>query len=617
MQAATCVRPTRHRVFAAALRRGVLRTTSVKLSDPHWNERPLEEQQHLTAKRQLDFLVESAKRASKDSDPQIDYDTLWKDFSAAEFAPNTLSRVKDDMLERTVRERYNPAALGFEEESENNNMDVIVNRINRRMATGGASDVSDELFRYEKTAARRDKLDAEGVFEAAPTADIAERLRRATIRRGYEGSAKEPLTPLGASLLDQMDASGPMSLAVFMHSCALDGGDGFYATKTPFGATGSFTTSPESSSLFGWAIARWLLLSYQALGSPPRVDVMELGPGTGKLARDVITHLRSIAGGRALLDAASFHLVDASAGLRAAQQETLADVTDTSIAWHMAPDGVFASPARRPLLCYSNEFFDALPVRHFVNNDGVWSEVHVAVNSALDRPLHFGLTWGSQPTPIGRLFEAIFCRSHMPNAPEYRALRSGAAVEWCPKGMLAFHDLATAIAQRRGALIAVDYGCLAFPRPQHPDVGYSCSDAERGAPSLTTLRGIRDHKVVPFLSSPGATDLTADVNFDHLRSVLVLNKGAGATLGGKVVCPQAITQGEFLTRLGIEGDVTAALRLTSSRGLVRGRLGGIRMGRCLWVWVWVWVCAVCVSSLSQSISPTVYSLFFLHRTTTG
>lgn len=57
-----------------------------------------------------------------------------------------------------------------------------------------------------------------------------------------------------------------------------------------FGKSGDFTTSPEISQIFGETLAVWFMNRLQngSNASPARVRLVELGPGKGTLAADML-----------------------------------------------------------------------------------------------------------------------------------------------------------------------------------------------------------------------------------------------------------------------------------------------------------------------------------------
>ena len=63
---------------------------------------------------------------------------------------------------------------------------------------------------------------------------------------------------------------------------------GYYATKKPFGAKGDYVTAPKVSSLFCEVIAIWLISTWKNFGKPKYFNIIELGPGDGTLAKNLL-----------------------------------------------------------------------------------------------------------------------------------------------------------------------------------------------------------------------------------------------------------------------------------------------------------------------------------------
>jgi SAM-dependent MidA family methyltransferase len=126
----------------------------------------------------------------------------------------------------------------------------------------------------------------------------------------------------------------------------------YYATRDPLGAGGDFTTAPEISQMFGELVGAALADVWRRAGSPAGVRYVELGPGRGTLARDVLRVMRS-----ARLDP-PVHLVETSPTLREAQADLLGRV--------IHHDTIGDLPCDAPLLVVANEFLDALPIRQHV-----------------------------------------------------------------------------------------------------------------------------------------------------------------------------------------------------------------------------------------------------------
>ena len=145
--------------------------------------------------------------------------------------------------------------------------------------------------------------------------------------------------------------------------------DFYYSTRDPLGRDGDFTTAPEISQMFGEMVGAALADAWVRAGKPADAAYVELGPGRGTLAADVLRVLRNAG------FAGDVHLVETSPTLRQRQAETVPDAT-----WHDSIDDLPAVP----MLLAANEFFDALPIRQFVG--GIERRVMIAAGGlAFDR----------------------------------------------------------------------------------------------------------------------------------------------------------------------------------------------------------------------------------------
>ena len=86
-----------------------------------------------------------------------------------------------------------------------------------------------------------------------------------------------------------LERDGWLSFADYMAEVLYAPGLGYYASGTrKFGADGDFVTAPELSRLFGRCIAHQLADIGRHVSDG---DVIELGPGSGRLAADVLEEL--------------------------------------------------------------------------------------------------------------------------------------------------------------------------------------------------------------------------------------------------------------------------------------------------------------------------------------
>jgi SAM-dependent MidA family methyltransferase len=291
-----------------------------------------------------------------------------------------------------------------------------------------------------------------------------------------------------------------------MQICLTHPRHGYYVTRDPLGEKGDFTTAPEVSQMFGELIGAWAAAVWQQMGSPARLNLIELGPGRGTLMADALRAANALPTFRAAL---SVHLIEISSALRARQQQALAG--GGPIQWYDAigsiPDG--------PAIVIANEFVDALPVHQFVRDTDGW---HLRVVGLTEDRLDFLVV----PAPMPKDFN-----EDAPAAPV------GSILELRDEEPIA--SLARRLVRDGGAALIIDYG--------HATLGFG-----------DTLQAVRRHAYADPLADPGEADLTTQVNFAELAAWARRN---GAEVHGPA------TQGVFLRRLGIEARA-ARLRQSGS-----------------------------------------------------
>jgi SAM-dependent MidA family methyltransferase len=173
----------------------------------------------------------------------------------------------------------------------------------------------------------------------------------------------------------------------------------------------------------------------------------------------------------AFAGAIDVHLVETSPALRQVQKATLAR-SGAPLSWHGGLETILPGPA----IVIANEFFDALPVRHYVKNEGAWRERLVGLDN--HGRFTFGLWRQAEP-------------SIRAQAPE------GSIIEICPAGQQIMNALAGRLATQGGAALIIDYGY--------------------GQTALgETLQALQGHRFVDPLALPGQADLTAHVDFAAL-----------------------------------------------------------------------------------------------------
>ena len=307
------------------------------------------------------------------------------------------------------------------------------------------------------------------------------------------------MTALGDEIRALILDGGPIGVDRYMALCLGHPTLGYYRTRDPLGTAGDFTTAPETSQMFGELVGAWAAAVWASMGSPETLRLVELGPGRGTLLADALRVMRRVPGLPGALD---IHLVETSPALRDAQRAALQGC-GVPLSWHGGVEDVPPGPA----VVVANEFFDALPVRHYVRAAGGWRQRLVGLAGD---GLAFGLA--PEPEPAIRV-----------EAPEGAVIEVGLVAQGLAKG------LAARLARHGGAALVVDYG---YAKPAFAE----------------TLQAVRRHGFADPLAEPGEADLSAHVDFGGLRRAA---ESAGAAVHGPV------PQGAFLRALGLDARAAA------------------------------------------------------------
>ncbi|HEY1400676.1 MAG TPA: SAM-dependent methyltransferase, partial [Terriglobales bacterium] len=82
---------------------------------------------------------------------------------------------------------------------------------------------------------------------------------------------------------------GPIPFSRYMEFCLYNPAVGYYSRNAEqFGKAGDFYTSSDVHAVFGRLLARQFDEMWQSLDCPPEIEILELGPGRGLFARDVL-----------------------------------------------------------------------------------------------------------------------------------------------------------------------------------------------------------------------------------------------------------------------------------------------------------------------------------------
>ncbi|KDN51336.1 DUF185-domain-containing protein [Tilletiaria anomala UBC 951] len=375
-----------------------------------------------------------------------------------------------------------------------------------------------------------------------------------------------------------------------MRSCLLDPEQGYYTAshkqaedpRNVIGAKGDFITSPEISQVFGELLAIFFVARWQSVSMPQRTRLVELGPGRGTLLADMV---RTFGTFKRMIDSLkTIHLVETSLGLQRLQEQALREVVEgragkklvvirsddepkepsedeVHVQWfadaHSVPiDGSFWT------MLVAHEFFDALPVHIFEKASNGFKEVLVDLkNSRNGGQKGISVIKSSEiSASTAPSFQYVLSPSATPwsmllasrNA-RFASIQPGQRVEVSPDAWSAARRVGELISGREAAL------------PPIPDEARRRTSSVGGVGLIvdygdekafgSSFRAFKQHKIVDPLEDPGTADLTANVDFTHLKHALASTE---ATAHGPMV------QAHFLSALGLQQRVEALLRAASS-----------------------------------------------------
>lgn len=309
--------------------------------------------------------------------------------------------------------------------------------------------------------------------------------------------------------------SGPMPFSRYMELCLYHPDLGYYSRAVErFGKGGDFYTSSDVHAVFGRLLARQFEEMWRLLDSPRKIHLIELGPGRGLFALDVLDWC-----GKQFPEFSEvlrYVLVEQSAALQERLQARLSKHIENGTVVVVSSLEAAADLAGEYLVFFGNEFFDALPVEvidhrgavRVVEAEGKFAEEFVPLE---EKEIEFLDRFSIRPEP-GERVELCW-----------------AAVDWMCR-------IAKVLSRGSGFAIFVDYG---YTREQQ------LSGRHRD-----TLMTYRHHRASPSpYEAPGDQDITAHVNWTALQET-AMRRGL-VSLG-------LPTQSQFLVGIGETTQFTDA-----------------------------------------------------------
>lgn len=431
---------------------------------------------------------------------------------------------------------------------------------------------------------------------------------------------KGPRSELVKQLHALIETRGPMSMATFMNYALTHPVHGYYMKSDVFGKAGDFTTSPEISQMFGELLGVWCAAMWAQLGRPERLHIVELGPGRGTLASDMLSATKNM---KDFFKSVHLHLVEVSPHLRRLQAQkfglvypaTLNTKTINSIpvpagldehvskSSHPAPDVARSIEVNRPASKTSGSNSAQQP------SDGKLSRINFDLSTSDEQDLLPDVTLKSLPGT------SISWHKRFSDIPEYDPKEPILVIgqeffdalpiyqlEMTDKGwrerLVDMDDRAdapdwfrTTIApSATPACVLIDAADVAHPGATKVGMGIEkCAEGMAIVQEITdrllrnsgaalfidygyefthgwSIRGIQNHEFVSIYKEPGEVDLSTNVDFAALARA-AFTPGPKRYSNDKLKNLQvygAANQGEFLASLGIHSRMATLLRKAST-----------------------------------------------------
>ena len=299
---------------------------------------------------------------------------------------------------------------------------------------------------------------------------------------------------------------GPISISDFMIESNQNPKFGYYNTSFPFGKNGDFVTAPEVSQMFGELIGLWIVDCWKKMGEPKKFNIIELGPGTGVLMQDT---LKTINLNQECKKACKkIYLLEISNKLKKFQKKNLSKNNSNflnKIQWINNLEKVENSP----FILIANEFFDTLPIQQIELTQNGLRERLVNFNN---KKRFFYFTLSNHPTLLEKF---------LPNFSE-KNIQIGQIYEIPLQMIRVLDEIFKKINKIKSFVLIIDY----------------IKKKTYGS----TLKSIRNHKIVNPLKHPGLADTSVHVDFSLIKKI---SKNFNLRYYG----PQ--TQRNFLIKLGI------------------------------------------------------------------
>ena len=273
---------------------------------------------------------------------------------------------------------------------------------------------------------------------------------------------------------------------------------GYYNLKQPFGNSGDYVTSPTISNLFSEMIAIWIISTWEKIGKPKILNIVELGPGDGSLTKTILNISKKFP---EFDNAKNLHLYEISNFLKKLQKK---NIMSKDVKWIRNFDKI----KNGPIIFFGNEFFDAIPIKQFKRKKNLLHEKYLFLNKNYQ---------------IKEIFKKAAYQD-IKKINSYKTFKNLKFIEYPKSGLIELQKIINKIEKSKGCLLLIDYG-------------YTKSN------NKNTLQSVFKHKKNFIFNNLGKADVTSHVNFKLLEEFFLKNK---------LSIKKTVTQRLFLQNMGIK-----------------------------------------------------------------
>ena len=286
-----------------------------------------------------------------------------------------------------------------------------------------------------------------------------------------------------------------ISLDKFIDKALYNKSKGYYEKKNPIGYKGDFITSPNISIMFSEMIAIWIVSLWENLGSPKKINIIELGAGTGEMMNQI---LKTVDNFKKFKASSKFYIHEKSVYLKRAQKDKNKEY---EVKWIDNLNKI----SNYPSIFIANEFFDSLPIKQFVKKKNNWFEKFI---HSKDKKLHT-IDIKTKKSIIEKIIKIKIDNEKF--------------IEYSPLAFKKLNIISKIIRKNNGGILIVDYGY-------------------NKRKMFNTLQSVKNHKKNNFLENVYQSDITHMINFNYYKKKIKKMK---------LDCIKLTTQREFLINMGI------------------------------------------------------------------